>query len=343
MPTEYNINSQWTLVERAKLTDPDGKRVGKIIDVMDKRGVEDFMRDVPYFQANQGLRHRVRRTSSRPASTRRNFYQGVPATMQTSQVVYEPCILFEQRSAIDEDELDTLENPKEARRQQLQGHMAGLLEDFVYACFRDARTSGSEYINGLQTRLDTLSYPSHTTETLPFVWNNGGSGSYTCSVYIVEWGPLACHAVYPSGNAVRGSEYGIIYRNKRKESQGDTDNTANIYYAYVDQFKKWAGLVCNDARKVTRICNIARDRTSSTSFSEDILIEALNHGHFNKAASRIYMNPYVKTQIDIRAKDKSNVDWTVKDVFGKPIMTFQGMPIRVLDETILPGTETALS
>lgn len=343
MATEYNINSQWTLVERAKLAGPKGVRVGKIIDVMDKMGVEDFMRDVPYFQANQGLRHRVIRTASRPTSTRRNFYQGVGETIQATQVVYEPVILFEQRSSIDEDELDTIENPKEARRQQIRGHLAGIQEDFVTACFTDDRTSGSEYINGFQTRLDTLSYPGHTTETLPYVWDNGGSGSYTCSAYIVEWGPQASHAIYPSGNAVRGSQFGIIYRNKGKEQKADSDNTANTFYAYVDQFKKWAGLVCNDARKVTRICNIARDRTNQYSFNEDVLIEALNHGHFNKAASRIYMNPYIKTQVDIRAKDKSNVRWDTRDVFGKPITTFLGMPIRVLDETILTGTETALA
>ncbi len=341
--TEYNINCQWTMLERAKLADPDGKRVGKVIDVMDKRGVPDFFRDVPYFPASHGLRHRVKRTSNRPSSTRRNFYQGVSSTIQVTQVIYEPVILFEQRSEIDEDELDTLENGKLARRQQDQGHIKGLQEDYVYAIFNDARTSGSEYINGFANRLDTLSYPGHSTETLPFVWNNGGSGSALCSAYIVEWSPEACHGVYPSGTAVRGSELGIIVRNKGKEKCTDTDDSTAFYYAYVTQFKMWAGLVCNDARKVARIANIDSSRTSSTSFDEDILIEALNHGHFNRAATRIYINPYIKTQVDIRAKDKSNVDWTVQNVFGKPIMTFQGIPLRVLDETILTATESAVS
>lgn len=340
--TEYNINSQWTLLERAKRS-ADGKRILPILDVMDKLGVEDFLKDWPYFPANQGLKHRIVRTTSRPSSTRRSFYQGVGATKLGTQVIYEPVVLFEQRSEIDEDELDTVENANEARRQEDEGHIGGLLDDFVYAIFRDARTSGSEYIDGLAARLASLSYPGYTTTDLPFVWDNGGSGSDLCSMYIVDLGARANHGIFPSGSAVRGGAFGIIARNKGKEPKADTDDSTHTYYAYVSQFKKWAGVACHDDRRLTRIANIERDETSAKALNENNIIKALNHGRFDRRTTRMYCNPYLKSQIDIKAKDKSNIQWSIVDVFGKPVPAFWGIPIRVLDETILSGSESAVS
>ena len=253
--TEYNINSQWTLVERAKRS-ADGKKILEILDVMDKFGVTDFLGDVPYMEANMGLQHRIVRTTSRPASTRRSFYQGVGSTNTTTQVIHEPVVLFEQRSEIDEDELDTVVNPKEARRQEDEGHIAGLMEDFVNAIFNDAKTSGSEYIDGFKQRMNTLSYPgSGGTVTLPYVWNNGGSSNLS-SIYLVEWGPRSCFGLFPSGMAGKGGMFGISARDKGKERVGDSDDPTKIFYAYVSQFKKWAGLACKDDRKVTRVANV---------------------------------------------------------------------------------------
>jgi len=320
----------------------DGKRILPLLDVMDKLGVTDFLKDCPYLQANMGLKHRVLRTTSRPSSTRRKFYAGVSSTIQTTQVTYEPLLLFEQRLEIDEDHLDTIENPKEYRRQEVEAKVAGVLEDFVYAMFRDSRASGEEYINGFQTRMNTLSYPGHTTETLPYVWSGGGSTTLT-SIYIIDYGPKAVHALYPSGRTVKGSVLGVIARNKGKEPIADTDDSTATFYAYVTQIKKWCGMAVWDDRRITRIANVNATLGGSNTFDENTIIQALNHGRFNRGSTRIYLNPYLKTQVDIRAKDKGNVYLTFENVFGKPVPTFQGIPIRVLDETIISASETAVS
>lgn len=339
--SEYNINSQFTLLERAKRS-ADGKKILPILDVMDKLGVPAFLKDVPYFQANQGLKHRVIRTTSRPTPTRRNFYQGVEKTALTTQVIYEPVILFEERVEIDEDHLDTVENPKEVRRQEVEAHMGSLIESCADAIFNDARTSGSEYVQGLAARMATLSYPGHTTTTLPFCWDGGGSTTLG-SIYLIEYGPKACHGLFPSGRTVKGSMFGIVARNKGKEPKADTDSSTATYYIYVTQLKKWFGLAINDDRKIARIANVNCTLGGSNSLDEDLVIQALNHGRFNRARTRMYVNPYLKSQIDIRAKDKGNVIWDIKDVFGEPVSTLQGLPVRVLDETILTASESAIS
>lgn len=339
--TEYNINSQLTLLERAKRS-VDGKRILPLLDVMDKLGVPAFLKDVPYLQANMGLKHRIIRTTSRPSSTRRKFYGGVTTSIQATQVIYEDLILFEQRLEIDEDHLDTIENPKEYRRQEVEAKIAGILEDFVYACFNDDKNSGVEYVDGFKKRLGTLSYPGHTTTTLPYVWNGGGSTTLT-SIYIIDWGPKACHALFPSGRTVKGSVLGVIARNKGKEPIKDTDDSTATFYAYVTQLKKWCGMAIWDDRRLARISNVNATLGGTGSFDEDVIIQALNHGRFNKASTRIYVNPYVQTQVDIRAKNKGNVNLTMQNVFGEPVQTFLGIPIRKLDETIIGVAESQLS
>jgi hypothetical protein len=85
--SEYNINTQFTLLERAKVA-PDGKKVLPVLDVMDKLGIKDFLKDVPYFPASHGLKHRIARTTGRTSSTRRKFYQGVERTDTPDQVLW---------------------------------------------------------------------------------------------------------------------------------------------------------------------------------------------------------------------------------------------------------------
>ena len=341
MTTKY-INAQFTLLERAKRTD-NGKRILPLLDVMDQKGVAEFLKDVPYIQANRGLTHTHRRTQSRPSSTRRTFYKGVTSSALVTDVVHEPVILFEARSEIDEDEVDTVENGNEIRRQEDGAKAAGMIDDFCNAIFNDAKTSGAEYLNGLKTRMETISYPGGSTTTLPYVWDNGGETSTLTSMYLVEWGPEASFAIYPSGSAMAGTTLGIEARNKGKEKVTESAASLAVYYAYVTQFKKWVGLVVRDDRKVARIANIETSATGSNRFDEDILIRALRHGKFDKRTTRLYCNPYLAADLDIRAKDKGNVQWSTTMVFGQEVTSFLGIPIRVLDENIITAAETQLT
>ena len=342
MATVKYPNAKFTLLERANRSN-DGKKILPLLDVMDQMGVAEFLKDVPYMQANRGLSHTHRRTTSRPSSTRRTFYKGVTGTGLTSEVINEPIILFEARSEIDEDEVDTVENGNEIRRQEDGAHAAGMIDDFCNAIFNDARTSGSEYLNGLKQRMTTVSYPGHTTTTLPYVWDNGGTSSTLTSMYLVEWGPEAAFAIYPSGSAMAGTTLGINIRNKGKEKVTQSASSLAVYYAYVTQFKKWCGLVVRDDRKVARIANIETSTTGENRFDEDILIRALRHGKFDKRRTRLYCNPYLAADLDIRAKDKGNVQWSTSEVFGRKVTTFLDVPVRVLDEHIITAAETQLT
>lgn len=342
MSDVYNINSQFTLLERYKRCGPAGSRIQPVLDVMDKLGVPAFLRDVPYFPATHGLKNRTVRTTSRPASTRRKFYQGVERTALTTQVVWDDIVLYEQRSELDEDHVDTVENGSVLRGDEDRAHAAGVLEDAVNAIFNDAPTSGAEYIDGFANRANIISYPGHSTETLPYCWEGGGSTNLS-SIYVIDWGKLACHMIYPTVKGGKMGVLGVDVRNKGKEPKPDTDSSTATYYIYVTQFKKWCGLCMADDRKWFRVANINSVAGGSNTFDENILIRAIRHSRINIGTSRMYVNPYIAAQMDIRLKDKSNVHLTVEQVFGEPVLTFRKIPIRVLDETILDNDETEIT
>jgi len=340
MATKY-INTKYTLLDRAKET-IDGKNVLGMISVMNEQ-VDDFFMDVPFVEANMGLKHKLIRDTGMVASTNRSFYQGVPASKRNKQTVYEDVALMERRREIDEDEIDTLSNRGEKLRQEDEGHTRKLGEDVVNEFINGTQGSGSEYINGLLQRLDTIN-PSGLNN----VHTNGHTAGTGTRILVVEWNTDrsgGAHGIYPPG-WVKGTALGVTIRDKKKEPVKDADNTANTYYAYVAQYKAWLGLAVGNNRKIGCLCNINTTLGGSNSFADgavENLILLLHAMRINKARTRIYVNNTIAAHMDIYSLNKSNIIWPTTEVFGRPVKNFQGIPIREIDTTILTDSLEVLT
>jgi hypothetical protein len=340
MATKY-INTKYTLLDRAKETS-DGKTVLPIISVMNEL-VDDFFMDVPFVEANMGLKHKIVRDSGMVQSTKRTFYKGVTSSKRNKQVVYEDVMLQERRREIDEDEIDTLANPATKLRQEDEGHARKLGEDVVNAFINGDQDDGSEDMNGLLQRLDALN---------PTGLNNVQSNGYASvgtSILIVEWNTDetgGAYGIYPQSGFGKNAPFGVSIRDKGKEKVLDDDDTTAAYYAYVAQLKAWAGLAVGNNRKIARLCNINPTVGGSKSFEDggtQNLIKLLNNGRFDRNRTRIYANPTIKTQMEIYALDKANLMWSPMEIFGKQVTAFQGnIPIRYIDDTILTDSQAVV-
>ena len=341
--TEYNINSQFTYLNRFNST-VDGKRLLPMLNVMNKRGVPGFLKDMPVFEANMGILHRLERTTSVPATSRKSNYEGIADTHFTTQIVNEPVVHFQQRSSIAVSEQVGLTNFGDRRNRNRRMSIQALMEDVVDALFNDSRTSGPTYINGFAQRCKLLSYPQHSTTSLPYVWDNGASNAGTMtSAYIVEWGEEACHGIAPSGASAGGTNMGVQHTDNGRRKVQTQVSPQKSYDALEDTFDFFFGLATNNDWKFTRIANIeTRTGVDTGRFDEDVIIRAIRHGKFDIGSSRIYVNPFLAADIDIRAKNRIN-GWTVQQVFGEEVTTFLNMPVRVVDETIITATEGVIS
>jgi hypothetical protein len=120
------------------------------------------------------------------------------------------------------------------------------------------------------------------------------------------------------------------------------DADSNPFRAFRTWFKSKCGLAIHDDRCVSRYANIETAVGAAANiFDEDIVIRALrNLPHEGKGAV-IYANRTILAQMDIRSKDKANVNYGTADIYGVPTTTFRGIPVRQVDAIL--NTETAVS
>ena len=313
---EINSNTKYTFLELAKRTN-DGM-VLEIAEVMNE--TNEILLDIPWFRCNKMDYEKLSRRTYLPSGTWRQANKGIRTTLSSTQEVIEHVGRLEDRSEIDEIYTEGLNNTEVAalRQQEDIAHTEGLSQQMADALFESTTSGTPEQINGFQIRLNDTAQTN--------VISGGGSTTLT-SVYVIDWGRRGAYGIYSGSQGILGLEA----KNKGKEKLFDSDDLP--YYGWVTQFIWNAGLAVKDELKTGRYANINSTLGGSSTFDEDNLIQLLNECHFNLATTRLYMNKRMKTQMQIRAKDKANMYWTepVSALSGSPILMFNGAIVRTCE------------
>lgn len=335
--SEVNLGGVYTLTDLIKMLDPDNARMIYVAETLARKN--PIVKEVPVLEANQVLTHVGSRQGALPTVQKRALNDGVPTSAHKEVPVTAPMSLFETMSKID-DELLRLAGEKAPQLRQrkdaafIEAMTQAVADEIFYGSLADDALG----FNGLATMFNSLStYPNGDSSWWYNVQNGGGSGGDTTSIWICEWGPEKMHLIYP-----KGTKGGIEVNDLGKQLvSGITSNTE--YVAWVTQFKWRCGLYVQDERCAQRIANVEVSGTTNI-FDDDQLITALNRlpSMGEDPLTRIYVNRPIRTQMDIRVKDKNNVNYTnVNDAFGKPVLYFRGVPVQVCDALV--STETAVS
>lgn len=185
------------------------------------------------------------------------------------------------------------------------------------------------HFTGLAVRMNSV---SATTNVI----SAGGSGALT-SVYIVQWGLNRVFCIYPKGHP----HFGVEHEDKGQVTLQDSEG--NNFEGYRDHFALRSGLVVKDDRCIARIANIESAGTSLV-FDEDYLIRLLNRMPMRGRGASIYANEAILSQMEIKLKDKTNVNFTPakgEGLAGEPMMYFRGNPIRKVDQIL--NSETGIT
>jgi hypothetical protein len=305
---EINVASKLSFGEIARRTDDKGGSV-EIYEAMNE--VNPVFPYIPARPASHRFHHQTTRRTSLPTATWRKFYKGTGTKASTTQVVNFPTALLEIRAEIDEDLVDTAEDPKSVRRQEDMAFVQGMQQQVMDAIIEGTSTGQPEQIDGLQQYLNSL------TQTT--VFDGGNSGG--TSIYVIDFSK--CWLTYPrnvgkSGLDIRTNPTGSA-TGKERLADGN-----NYYYGYCTQFKWWLGWVVQDELGIGRIANINSTVGGSNDFDEDDLIQLLTYGRFNPASTYILCAKEILAQMQIKVKDKANVNWDTKlGLSGAPVTTFQ--------------------
>lgn len=317
------IQNQLTMLELAKNIDPNGQ-LHKVAEILTR--INRIWDDMPWFQANDVFSHVSAQEYSEPAGERRALNDGVGTEDVQTTNIRDVLSMIETYCDSDIALVNAAPNPMAFRNSRAARFIRGISKTFISDLFYGNNSTDPKSFNGLAVRLNAL------TDTN--VIGAGGSGSDTTSIYVVQWGEGKAWCGFP-----RGSGIGVEHRDLGEVTA--ITPSGKKFQAYRDWFKVHGGLVVEDLRCIGRLCNIETSGTSNT-FDEDYLIELMNLMLDDWAGAGIYVNQTVMTQMEIRVKDKSNVNYSyAQGLAPGPVLTFKGVPIRKC-EAIL-NTETAVS
>lgn len=319
-----DTTSRLTLMELANRFDPKGNTVA-VAEVLTRTNA--ILKDAPWVEANDVFSHKYTRRLSLPTGSWRQINAGVAKETSRTVPVTEVMGFLESYSEVDKKLVDNAPNDKQFRMLEAKAFIEGMSQTLASALIYADASVDPEKITGLTPRLDVLSQDN--------VLGAGGSGSTLTSIYIVQWGEDKVHLFYPKGSKTMG----VVHHDLGQVTLQDGDG--NNFEGYRDHFEVNVGLAVRDDRCVARYSNITTADTGAD-FDEDHLIELMNRMPQDGEGAVIYCNRYVKTRMEIKLKDKSNVNFTTRDgLGGVPVLLFRGCPVRKVDAVL--NTETEVS
>jgi hypothetical protein len=120
----------------------------------------------------------------------------------------------------------------------------------------------------------------------------------------------------------------------------DPADSTKQFQAYRTHFTMDFGFHLARPDAALRIANIETAGSTNT-FDEDILIKAMNKSFMRGQRMVFYVNDTIYSQMQIRMKDKANVNFQWSNAFGENTLTFMGRPVRLVDK--LTNTEDEIT
>ena len=303
-----------TLAEVAKRHDPQGN-LATIAEELEQDN--EILQDAVWRESNDVWSNVTTRRASLPTGSWRKLNAGVASEKSDTVQVVDSIGILETWAKNDVDIIKSFANPQQARNDEAMAFVEGLGQHIAATIVYGSTITTPEEFTGLAPRMDDL-------DANGVCLNEGGS---------VTWGPNTAHMLYPR-NSIAGlshEDMGI---------QIVQDGSSNDFRAYVDWFQWKCGFAVKRAKAIGRVANI-ESAGAANIFDEDTLITLLNR-MITGPGTRIYVNETIMTQMEIRLKDKTNVNFTKVDGLAPgPVMMFKGHAIRQVDQIL--DTEAALT
>lgn len=316
-----------TLKDWAKRTTPTGG-IDTIIEVI--TSVNPILDDANIMEGNLPTGHQYTQRSTEPSGTWRKLNYGVASSKSETKQFTDFCGILEDYSRVDVDIAKLNGDEKAFRASEDMAFISGLTGTVATAIFYGNQGTDPEQPQGLAPRynLTTGDYASQIIDAQ-------GAGSDNTSIWLITWSPKTCSLLYP-----KGSQAGLVKEDLGKQPVHDT--SALTYMAYMTQFQWKVGLAVLDYRYVIRIANIdVSDLTSDAASGADLLDYMVDAYYARPTESLgemgktfFYCNKTVAKFLHKQAQSRANVNLTIDNPAGKPIVSFLDAPIHVCDKIV---------
>jgi hypothetical protein len=292
----------------------------------------ELIMNAPMREANDVFTHVLAKRTKLPTFSPRSINQGGEKGHSEVEQVRESIMLLDLQIEIDEALIDHEPDPKAARVIETRAHLEAAAQSTAEQLIYGDPADDPRECLGLATR--------YNLTTLDNVVGLSGTGNDVTSLWMIEWNDINAYLIYPRGSGSMGVS--VVDHGKQRV----TDSNNKPYYAYASQIKIELGMAIADDRAVQRLANIETDGSTNNLISADSQMHAVIRARTRlpnmgmDGNTFMYVNRDLKSQFDIYALDKSNGFYMLPDITGRPISTFQGIPIRMVEQII---DETAIS
>lgn len=322
-----------TLADRFKRTE-NGKIAAEIIEMMTE--TNELLQDANALQCNDGSNHITTIRTGLPSAVFRNLYGYVPSSKSTTEQVKDVTGMLETYSIVDVDLVDKSENPKLFRLSESSAFIEAMNQKLQETVFYGNIKDNAAAFDGLAVR-----YGKKSTDAKKIgsnIIDAGGTGSDNTSIWMITWGDLHTSLLYP-----QGSQAGVQHKDDGVLTE--TSSTGGKRKVYQDHFKMDVGLSVRDWRSTCRIANISVGNlgTASAANLENLLNKAYYKvRRFAKTGKTcIYCNSTVLMYFEAQLKEKTNVNFTMKEYLDENILHYKNIPIRECEQ--ITCTEAAVS
>ncbi|KKN45283.1 hypothetical protein LCGC14_0684690 [marine sediment metagenome] len=315
-----------TLADWAKRVNPDGG----IADVIEQIAeTNPLLQDASMIEGNLPTGHRSTQRTTQPSGTWRQLNAGVAETKSTTRQVDDQAGMLEAYSAVDVKLARLNGNINAFRASEDAAFIQGLGEDATDAIIYGNSGVNPEQPHGLAPRYNSLTDTVGTTNVI----NAGGSGSDNSSLWLVTWGAKTTTLIHP-----KASPMGLQATDLGELPWDDASN--NPYQAYVTHFSWDLGLSVPDYRYNVRICNIdISELTADGATGADLMLRMVSAFYARPTAGVIagmtsviwYCNKTIGEYLHHQASNKSNVNLTLENPAGEPMVRFLGAPVHIVD------------
>lgn len=312
-----------TLIDWAKSLDPDGT-VARQINLLAQ--TNEILQDMTFIEGNLPTGHRITMLTGLPAVTWRLLNGGVlPSKARTAQID-EQSGMLEAYSKVDVDLAKLNGNISAFRAAQVRPFQESMNQTMASTLFYGSAITPESFI-GLAPRYSSLSAGNGSN-----IIDAGGVQSDNASIWLTAWDPETFTGIFP-----RGSTQGLFHEDL---GQVTDQNTAGVSGAlsqvFMEHWQWKLGIALPDWRYVVRIANIDISNLTGNSTPASI-IDLMEHAlmMLPSAMGRkvFYLNRtmarFLRSQA--RAEVVAGGGLTYENFDGKPILTFGGVPVRIVD------------
>jgi len=304
----------------------DGKVTVALIELFATSNA--ILEDAIAVECNEGTNHKTTVRNGLPNPQFRQFYQGVECSKGDYTTVTDTTAMLDDYAEIDKKLADINGNTAQFRLNEAEAHVQGMNKTVKTNIFYGSKGKNASAFDGLAIRYNKLS--TKEGEVGYQVVDGGGKGDDNTSIYFVTWGDRHTHLLYP-----KGSKAGLQRTDKGQVTVQDSNG--RNYEAYRDHFSWDLGLSVRNYRSSGRIANISIADLEAGNV--DIINKMIDmyyriEEHATNGKTVIYANNTVRTWLHKQAMEKKNVNLTIDEAAGKPMVKFLGIPIKPCSEIL---------